>query len=244
MPTTGGIFTYIAIVAAALVAGIIQTVTGFGAAVFLMLIMPYFFNMITAPAVTSAITLGLSVTLAWKFRKHINWKVCLFPTLIYLICSTTSISFAKKMNLEYLSVAFGIFLIVLAVYFFVFSERITVQANRKTAAVCALISGITSGFFGIGGPLMAIYFISAIDDKKTYIGTLQFLFAFTNIVNLMMRIANGIFTVNLLPAVFLGFAGITVGKLVGLRILDKINPGRIKKLVYAFVGISGVLSLL
>ena len=48
----------------------------------------------------------------------------------------------------------------------------------------------------------------------------------------------------LLPAVFLGFAGITVGKLVGLRILDKINPGRIKKLVYAFVGISGVLSLL
>ena len=60
----------------------------------------------------------------------------------------------------------------------------------------------------------------------------------------MMRIANGIFTVDLLPAVFLGFAGITVGKLVGLRILDKINPGRIKKLVYAFVGISGILSLI
>lgn len=244
MPITGGVFTYIAIVAAALVAGIIQTVTGFGAAVLLMLVMPYFFNMITAPAVTSAITLGFTVTLAWKFRKHIDLKACLFPTLIYQLCSIASIGLAKELNLEHLSVAFGIFLIILAIYFFVFSEKITVQANRKTAAVCALISGITAGFFGIGGPLMAIYFISATEDKQSYIGTLQFLFAFTNIVNMMMRIANGIFTVDLLPVVLLGFVGITVGKLVGLRILDKTNPDRIKKLVYAFVGISGVLSLI
>ena len=244
MPTTGGIITYIAIVAAAIVAGIIQTVTGFGAAVLLMLVMPYFFNMIAAPAVTSAITLGFTVTLAWKFRKYIDLKACLFPTLIYQLCSIAGIGLAKNLNLEHLSVAFGVFLVVLAIYFFAFSERIKVQANRKTAAVCALISGITAGFFGIGGPLMAIYFISATEDKQSYIGTLQFLFAFTNIVNLLVRIANGIFTVDLLPAVFLGFAGITVGKLVGLRILDKINPGRIKKLVYAFVGISGILSLL
>lgn len=91
---------------------------------------------------------------------------------------------------------------------------------------------------------MAIYFISAIEDKKSYIGTIQFLFAFTNIVNLLMRIANGIYTVDLLPVTILGFVGITAGKIVGLRILDKINPARIKKVVYAFVGISGVLSLL
>ena len=91
---------------------------------------------------------------------------------------------------------------------------------------------------------MAIYFISAIKDKKSYIGTIQFLFAFTNIVNLLMRIANGIYTIDLLPATILGFGGITIGKIIGLRILDKINPVRIKKLVYAFVGISGLLSLL
>lgn len=218
--------------------------TGFGAAVFMMLFIPHFFDMITAPAVTSAITMGLSLTLAWKFRNHIRWKCCLLPTVVYLIFSTTSISLARKMNLEYLSLAFGVFLIALAIYLFVFSEKITMQANQKTAVACAMISGITSGFFGIGGPLMAVYFISAIDDKNAYIGTLQFLFAFTNTVNLLTRIANGIFTVDMLPAVALGFAAITVGKLAGLRILDKINPGRIKKLVYAFVGISGILSLL
>lgn len=90
---------------------------------------------------------------------------------------------------------------------------------------------------------MAVYFISAIEDKKSYIGTIQFLFAFTNIINLLIRIANGIYTTDLIPATLLGFAGITIGKMAGLRILDKIDPDKIKKLVYAFVGISGVLSL-
>ena len=70
---------------------------------------------------------------------------------------------------EYISLAFSVFLILLAIYFYVFSERISLQATRKTAAVCAMISGITSGLFGIGGSLMAIYFISAIEDKKSYI---------------------------------------------------------------------------
>lgn len=209
-----------------------------------MLFMPYFFDMIAAPAVTSAITVGLSLTLAWKFRKHIQLNACLFPALVYLFFSITSIQLAKKLNLEFISLAFSIFLILLSIYFYVFSERIRLQATRKTAALCGMISGITSGLFGIGGPLMAIYFISAIEDKKAYIGTIQFLFAFTNIVNLLMRIANGIYTIDLLPVTILGFGGITIGKLLGLRILDKINPARIKKLVYAFVGISGFLSLL
>lgn len=228
----------------ALVAGIIQTVTGFGAAVFLMLLMPHYFDMVAAPAITSAITVGLSATLAWKFRKHIQLKDCLFPILVYLLFSITSISAAKKLDLDHLSFIFGVFLVILAIYFYLFSERITMKANWKTAALCATISGITSGFFGIGGPLMAVYFISAIKEKESYIGTIQFLFAFTNIINLFTRIANGIFTIDLLPATILGFAGITVGKVIGLRILDKIDPRKIKKLVYAFVGISGVLTLL
>ena len=224
-------------------AGIIQTVTGFGAAVFLMLIMPRYYDMVAAPAITSAITLGLSAALAWKFRRHIRWKECLFPTVVYLVFSITAIGFAKKLDMAHLSTLVGVFLVILSVYFFVFSERITMKANWQTAALCAMISGVTSGFFGIGGPLMAVYFISAIREKESYIGTIQFLFAFTNIINLFTRVANGIFTIDLLPAVVLGFAGITVGKILGLRILDKTDPGKIKKLVYAFVGISGILTL-
>ena len=70
------------VAASSVIAGIIQSVTGFGSAVFLMLVIPHFFNMVAAPALSSAISMGLAVTLAWKFRKHIAWDICLFPTVV------------------------------------------------------------------------------------------------------------------------------------------------------------------
>ena len=62
--------SYAVVAAAAVGAGIIQSVTGFGAGIFLMLFIPYFFDMIAAPALSSAICLGLSVSLSWKFRRQ------------------------------------------------------------------------------------------------------------------------------------------------------------------------------
>lgn len=232
------------VAASSVIAGIIQSVTGFGSAVFLMLVIPHFFNMVAAPALSSAISMGLAVTLAWKFRKHIAWDICLFPTVVYLVFSVAAINCVKGINLDALTLAFGIFLTLLALYFFACSERLSFQANRKTASVCAAVSGVTSGLFGIGGPLMAIYFVSATKEKETYLGSIQFLFAVTNAVNLLTRMVKGIYTLDLLPMTVLGFLGITAGKSVGLRILTKLDPGKTKKLIYAFVGISGVLTIL
>lgn len=229
---------------ASVIAGIIQSVTGFGSAVFLMLIVPFFFDMVAASAISSSIAMGLGITLAWKFRSHIQWKICTFPAVIYLICSVTVIRQIQGIDLDVLSFAFGIFLILLAAYFLIFANRMSFRANWKTACVCSAISGVTSGLFGIGGPLMAVYFVSASRDKESYIANIQFLFAVTNIVNFITRITRGIYTADLIPVTLLGFAGITLGKLVGLRILDRLNLEMMKKGVYAFVGLSGLITVL
>ena len=94
-------------------AGVIQSVTGFGAAVILMLVVPLFFDMVAAPALASAITLGLSTTLAWKFRRHIDWRIGLLPTGVYLLFSLVLIRVAKQMQTDVLAFGFGIFLIFL-----------------------------------------------------------------------------------------------------------------------------------
>ena len=66
----------------------------------------------------------------------------------------------------------------------------------------------------------------------------------TSVVNLITRIANGIYTLNLLPLTLVGLAGILVGKVIGLKILNRLEPDRIRRIVYAFVGISGVITVL
>lgn len=235
--------SYAVVALASVGAGIIQSVTGFGAGIFLMLFIPYFFDMVTAPALSSAICLGLSVSLAWKFRKKIQWSTCLLPVAVYTVCSVVTIRVVKSLDLDMVTMAFGLFLVVLSLYFLAFSNRVAFRPTGKSALVCSVISGVCSGLFGIGGPLMAIYFVSAIPDKQGYIGTIQFLFAATGVINLVTRMISGIYTPALLPITVLGFLGINIGKMMGLKILHLLDGERMKKLVYAFVGLSGVMTI-
>ena len=128
-----------------------------------------------------------------------------------------------------LSLMFGIFLILVALYSLFASNRIAVSSSRKTAVICAAISGITSGLFGIGGPLMALYFIGISKSKEAYIGNIQFLFAVTNVFNFITRISKGLYTINLLPLTLVGFVGIFFGKRIGLKILDRLRVDAVKK---------------
>lgn len=235
---------FLVIGAAAVLAGFLQAVTGFGSPMVLMMVVPYFFDMVTAPAVANSISIGLAATLAWKFRKNIDWSTALFPTMVFLVFNVITVPFVKKIDLGFLSLAFGVFLVILALYFFLFSKQKPFRANWITALICGTISGITSGFFGIGGPLMAIYFVSATRDKQTYIGNIQFLFTLTTMGSMTARVINGIYTVDLLPYTLLGLACIMVGKHLGLKLLDKLNPELTQKIVYAFVGISGAITVI
>ena len=227
----------------ALLGGAIQTVTGFGGGVVMMLALPYFLNMVQAPALSSIICMGLCYALAWKFRKYVNFRSLLVPAVAYVICSVGTISVVDRIDLEIMSLAFGVFLIVLSIYSLVFSKRLRLDANWRTGLFCGAVSGVLSGLFGIGGPLMAVYFVAATDSKETYIGSTQVLFALGGTLNFLMRIARGIYTADLIPLTLLGIAAISVGKLLGLRIVEKLNPETMRKLVYVFVGISGVITI-
>lgn len=228
----------------ALLGGAIQTVTGFGGGVVMMLALPYFLDMVRAPALSSIICMGLCYALAWKFRKYVNFRSLWVPAVAYVICSVGTISMVDRIDLEIMSLAFGVFLIVLSIYSLVFSKRLRLDANWRTGLFCGAVSGVLSGLFGIGGPLMAVYFVAATDSKETYIGSTQVLFALGGTLNFLMRIARGIYTADLIPLTLLGVAAISVGKLLGLRIVEKLNPETMRKLVYVFVGISGVITII
>ena len=221
---------FIAVFLIAVLGGAVQAVTGFGAGIVMMLVLPHFFGLITAPALSSAIALALNSSLAFRFRRYIRWNLVLLPALVYTVASVTTIRMVGGLNLD--------------IYFTAFSKRVSVKATPVSASVCALVSGICSGLFGIGGPLMAIYFLAATEGKEEYVGCSQFVFSSTSVVNLLMRLHMGIYTLDMVPMTLLGMVAITLGKLGGLRILERLNTDVLKKIIYIFVGISGVLTIL
>ena len=229
----------------ATVAGVIQATTGFGAGIFMMLFFPMFLPMIQCSALSSAIGLVNTITMAIMYRKYANMKLIVLPTLIYFFFSTVCIWYSTQIDLGAFKPFFGLFLSVLGLYFLFFSQRVKLKGTWKSATVCSSLSGIASGFFGIGGPPMVLYFLSLTgDDKYAYLGTLQMFFLITSVQGVATRALNGIYTKELLLLIPIGMVGSFIGTKIGTRIVKKLRVDRLKILIYAFLCLAGFATFL
>ena len=235
---------YLAVCLASLAGGAVQTVTGFGAGVVLVMILSRFFDMTAASSLNTAVCVALSASLAWQFRREISWTLLIPPAIPYIITSVLAIRLISSMDMTALAVIFALFLMVLAVFFLFFEKRVHLSGSYPTAIVCGGISGIFAGLFGVGGPLMALYFLTVTSRRATYVGTIQFFFLLTNLISLATRFTEGLYGASLFPATVIGIAGIIAGKWLGLRIAEKLDGEKLKKIIYIFVGISGAVTLI
>ena len=142
-----------------------------------------------------------------------------------------------------MKLGFGVFLMLLALFFFCGGRKLKFSATGLTAAATASVSGITAGLFGIGGLPLAPYLLSVARSNEEYIGMMQTMFALSSSVGMLLRIVRGIYTVELLPATVLGTIGILLGKRVGLKMLKKISKENMMKLVYSMIAVSGILTI-
>ena len=102
---------------AALAGGVIQPLTGFGAAVIMMVAASAFYDMTIAPTIVALICMAQSGTMTWMYRKHIDVKQIALPIGLYTVCSLVIINLLGNFDLHVLTALFGAFLIALAAYF-------------------------------------------------------------------------------------------------------------------------------
>ena len=160
----------------AFLAGLVQGVTGFGAGIIMMIVFPNLFGVALSAALAVAIAIILCVALVFKYRAHINLKEIIFPAVLYAIASSIAIVFSSKVDQVMMKGVLGVFLIAISVYFLFFGKNTQVQLTRLVSLVFILLSGIFDGLFGIGGPLMVIYFLALTNSKEAYLGTIQMFF--------------------------------------------------------------------
>lgn len=127
----------------AFAAGLLQTVTGFGAATVLMLVLPHFFTMTEAAALSSVICMILAASLALRFRAHFRLWLILPPSVIYAAASILAIRSSAKLELGVLSLLFGTFLVLLSLYGVFLSNRLTLRGGTASMAVAPSISAFT-----------------------------------------------------------------------------------------------------
>ena len=236
--------TYAIMALAALAGGIIQPLTGFGSAVILMVAAQYFFDITIAPGVVAAICRFQSGIMAWNRRKSIDLKQILPPIALYTVCSLAVINLLGSMDLHVLTAAFGGFLMLLALYFLFIAKRVSLKPGLAAGMLCSGFSGCCAGAFTVGGPMMALYFVAIARDKDTYVANMQFLFAATNLTNLAMRAARGLYGAQYLPVTAVGVIFVLVGMVIGSALSKRMNGDVARQVVYIGVGVSGLVTLL
>lgn len=238
-----GILSYFAVLLISFASGIVQTSTGFGAGIVMMTVLPSFFGVAAGAAINTSVVVALTVSLVFKFRKYIDFRK-VFPLIVcYLITSIYCIRLTPLIDTRKIGIAFGMFLIAVSLFFLFFSSKIVLNDSLLSLMLCGLASGIFSGFFGVGGPLVAVYFLNITPDKKSYFANTQFVFLLTGIVNTVTRILSGIYTASLLPFSVVGLIGILFGKRIGSFISDRLRSDSLKLIVYIFVGVSGIMTV-
>lgn len=229
-----------------LLGGVFQTLTGFGSGLLLMMVLPLVMPILQASAISTVTGLCLTLSLSISLRKHADFRGIVFPLAVFLCVSATAIHFGPSIDTKVLSTLFGFFLVVLAVWFH-FSDRSCRRRKpgRLATVFLASFSGVTSGWFGLSGPPMAVYFMSTLgDDKLRYLATTQVFFFIIGSFNTGMRIIEGILTLDMISLAVWGIAGMWLGKVLGMKILSRIDAVKMRSLVHAGLAVSGILTVL
>lgn len=230
---------------AATVASFIQRVTGFGFGIFIMTILPLIMPSYgEATALSGLLAVVNSIYVSIRMWKQIQWKKLLPILLTFIVVSFFAIRMVAGIDDKMLKHILGVILIAVSVYFFFISERIRVRPTMPVQLTMGTASGLMGGFFAMQGPPAVLYFIACTDTKEEYLAITQAFFMFGNLMMTGFRAANGFVT----PAVGIGWccglAGVAIGIWLGAMVFDRMPLPVLRKVVYAYMAVSGVAALM
>ena len=225
-------------------ASFIQSVTGFGFGIFAMIFLPSLLLYTEANVLSSMLSLFTSLTVALVMWRAISSKNLIFPLVGCLFSTYLAVEFIGSKDNKTLVLMLGIVLFVLSIYFFFFSGKIKIRPTWYAGLIAGIVSGVMGGMFSIGGPPVVIYFLQSEKNTDRYLATISSYFVLSGVINVVTKAAKGFITPNVWISFALGFIAMALGALIGKIARDKCNSAIIKKAVYGFMALSGLVNII
>ena len=226
-------------------ASFVQRTTGFGFGIFIMTMLPFFMPTYgESTTLSGLLAITTSAVIVWRLRSYVTWKR-LWPILLTFFAVSTIAMFAlTRIEDHILKRVLGVALIVISIYFALFSQKIKLSTTKKVQVGAGSLSGLMGGFFGMQGPPAVLYFIQSEPTKEHYMAMAQTYFLIGNVMMTFVRAYNGFFTTTVMTDYFFGLGGVFIGTSLGTYVFKRI-PNRIfRYIVYAYIAVSGVIILL
>lgn len=226
------------------VSALIQSSLGIG---FAMFAEPTISVLLRDPVTTAAVVsigiAAMNLQHSIETRRHINMKMALPPMLGVTVGKILGIAALMRVDTSAAMTGLGILLIVFAAYFCFFGNRVRIRPTLFKGVIFGLAAGFLGGMFNLTGPMAAIYFYSATEDRFEYNASLNFAFLPSALIGLGMHIAYGNLNAEMLPIGVCALIASFFGVKYGLRILNKIDRGQLSKILYIYMTVMGVVLL-
>ncbi|MBR2187895.1 MAG: sulfite exporter TauE/SafE family protein [Eubacterium sp.] len=235
-----GISLLLYIMAVILAGSCIQSALGFGTTMITMGFLPLVMDYSKAMGLSILLVSFSTVYISLRYRKHIQWRIMLPFLIPTAIISGTVNYLSAKVNSNFMYLLLGFMFVAVAIFFFVFSNRIHIRPTATSGTILGAICGVCYGLFASGGPTAALYLLPAVNDKEEYLATIQAFLCVNNLVILTISLLLRRLNPGDLPMIGAGTAALIAGTFLGLYIHKKIPSDIFGKVIYAFVGIGGI----
>lgn len=238
------ILNYIMLAIVVFFSSLVQSTSGFGFGIIFMAIMPLILPYKECNVLTLATVLCLQTYTVIKFRRHIDIKMVVIPSIAALIFGSLGVHLMISMSSGLMNFILGIFLWALAFYLIVIAQRVHLNKNPLTGFIAGSLGGFMDGMFAIGGPPMVAYFDSVMTDPIEYQATLQLYFMITTVNVLINNIVCGSLTAKMLFPLSISIISCLIGTTIGMHFTEKVSMKLVRKLAYTVMLIAGAYHIL
>ena len=226
-------------------AAFVQRVSGFGFGIFIMTVLPYIMPSYgEATTLSGLMAMVTSLIIAIRNYKYLHWKKLFIILFTFLIVSYIAVQFVSIASDGILKKLLGGILIFASIWFLFLSKRVHLPATVPVQISMGTISGLMGGFFGMQGPPAVLYFISSAKQKEEYMAMAQMYFLLGNIFMTGYRAQCGYLTAAVLHGWGCGIVAVLIGTTLGSIVFRFVSLDILRKIIYAYMAISGIIALL
>lgn len=222
-------------------ASIVQGISGFAFGLMVLMVFPDLFGFTNAIALTNLMAVFLLAYNSFLYRKDCNWQWVPLGVAASAVGDLIGILILRRVgDSPAWDPILGVIFIVMAVYLLWGQSRVTFRANKRILVLFAGMAGLITGLFSVGGPFMVTFMLAAARSKEEYISTLQIMSLFMVGTDVLLRLASGMFTLEVAKFALLGVVFMVAGLLIAQRLMRHIDALMLRRIVCVIIIIDGV----
>lgn len=223
-----------------MLAAILHTSAGFGAALVAMAILVPAIGLATSAPLVAIVVMTLQCLIALRYRDQLAFDA-LRPLIVAMLAGILiGIWGARQLSEEVLLVPLGVFILVYVALNCFGITKIQLSARRRWATLMGLGSGILSGAYNVGGPMIVMYLQARGHPPDAFRANVQAVFLVGTAFVILGHALNGNFTGQVFTYYLAALPGVVLGFAIGATLASFI-PNRLFR--WVVLGLLAVLGL-